>query len=168
MKIKNKNLNKLILFFLLLFILSTSVHAQISDGLRRINDFFVNEEFRTYSIIIDFLLFFTIALSTMIIGVKAVFPERRQGTAIAVVFALIATIGLVRAGVSIINLIPYVGVIVFIGIVIIIFFLLNGLGVLKEKKFAVFLLSLFIAFILFILFGWASYYGFDLLNLKLS
>jgi len=151
-----KAMNKIFVFSLILLTLINIAYAQsTADTLLRINDFFENQEYKAYSTIIDFFLFFTIALAAMLIGIKAIFPDqKRQGSMIAIVIALIATVSLVRAGVSVSNLLAYVGYIVFFGLVVLVYFFLLAIGVLKEKRLWAFLLSLVIAFIIFILLGW--------------
>ena len=174
------NKNKTAFFIFLFLILVNVAYAQsASDTLIRINNFFENKEYNAYSTIIDFFLFFTISLATMLIGVKAIFPDqKKQGSTIAIIIALIATISLVRTGVSVSNLLPYVGYAVFFGLVVIIYFFMRAMGILKEKKGLAIIVSLLIAFIIFILLGWvfntnarglwerfmATINGFDLLD----
>jgi hypothetical protein len=150
------NQNKTALLIFLFLILVSIVHAQSAgETLIRINDFFENQEYSTYSTVIDFFLFFTIALATMLIGVKAIFPDqKRQSSMIAIAIALIATVSLVRAGVSVSNLLPYVGYALFFGLVVIIYFFMRAMGILKEKKGWAIVASLLIAFIIFVLLGW--------------
>ncbi len=153
MAINNKNA---FLIFLFLIISTNIVYAQgISDALLRLNHFFEGGGYSAYSTMIDFMLFFLIGLSAMMIGVKAIFPDQmRQGKMIAIVIALIFTVSLVRAGVSVLSLLPYVGYIVFLGLVVIVYLILVAMGILKEKRILCFLLSLVIAFIIFVLLGW--------------
>lgn len=144
-------------FLILLFLLSVNlVYAQgLSDALLRINSFFERGGNSSYNTLIDFMLFFLIGLSAMMIGVKAIFPDQmRQGKMIAIVIALIFTVALIRAGVSVLSLLPYVGYIVFLGLVVIVYLILVAMGILKEKRILCFLLSSLIAFIIFVLLGW--------------
>ncbi|HJN56816.1 MAG: hypothetical protein QF436_03725 [Candidatus Woesearchaeota archaeon] len=150
-----KKIGKYSIIFILLIALVPYTSAQpLEDALLKANDFFENEGYSRYINIIDFFLFFLISLSTLLIGVRVIFPDnKRHGNVIAMVIALIATISLVRKGVSIEGLLPYVGWFVFIGLVMFAYFFLVAIGM-KEKRRWAFILAIIIAFIIFILLGW--------------
>jgi len=155
----------ILLILLLLPILINSVYAiGLTDSLIKINNFFENREYEAYTTIIDFMLFFTIVLAAMMIGIKAIFADQmKQGKIIAMIIALITAIALVT-GVklpfvgmvkfSLVELIPYVGFLVFIFLVVIIYFFMLAVGILKEKRVMAFLVAVILAFIIFILLGY--------------
>lgn len=152
-KYRNLIYRTIILVFILIVQINSVSSLPISESFSKINDFFENETYKQYSTIIDFFLFFTISLIAIVIGAKAVFPEQRHVRAIGVIFAFLTTLTLIKAGISLETLIPYASFIVFLGLIIIIYFLFLALG-LKQRKLIAFFLSLLITFIIFVMLGW--------------
>lgn len=126
----------------------------ISDTMIQINNFFENQEYRFYSYLINFIVFFTFFSAVSILGLKNYYKSLNPQTkAVGLIIGLSFAFALTTQGYSIIVLFEYIKVIAFILLIAFVYFLLNK----KIKNKALNLIaSVLVVLFLFIVFSFLS------------
>ncbi|MBI2659964.1 hypothetical protein HYX07_02285 [Candidatus Woesearchaeota archaeon] len=157
------NKKTLILPILIFVLLATIVYAKsfadvLGESLARINDFFKNENYKPYSWVIDFFVFFAVFLAIYMRGIKFAFKEvNKTEKALAVVLALTTAFLMILGGYSIVKMLPFLQYFLFFLLFALIWWLLKDMKSKWARFFLALLLTLLLLLIYFILFSAMSY-----------
>lgn len=147
----NKKLTLLILVFALLA--TTSYAKSFTDVLGNsfilINDFFKNENYKPYSLIIDFFVFSVVFMAIYMRGVKFAFKEvTKTEKALAVILGLTTAFLMVIGGYSISKLLPFLQYLLFFLLFALMWWLLKDM----KSKWTRFFLALLFTLLLILIF----------------
>jgi len=138
-----------------IFILaSTSASAALRDSFVKINNFFLNREYSTFALIIDFTAFFIFFFAVFNMALKKALQSEKEHKAIALILALSFSIAMVKMGATILFFLDYVQIVLLVIFTAAIFKLFYRQDQSTKKKVALFVISLVISAIILIMFGW--------------
>lgn len=156
--------NKLIILSILVFaLLATISYAKsftdvLGNSFILINDFFKNENYKPYSLIIDFFVFSVVFMAIYMRGVKFAFKEvTKTEKALAVILGLTTAFLMVIGGYSISKLLPFVNWLLFFLLFALIWWLLKDMKSKWARFFLALLLTLLLLLLFFTLFSATSY-----------
>lgn len=142
-----KLVNAVILLFVPVLTISSAyaeTDESFADVLVKINDFFENEQYAAYAKIIDFFVFSLLFISVYLIGVRYAFKQvNKPEKVIALVLGFMSAFLMVSQGKSVIALLPYIDLLLYTFLFIVIWLLLKGI----KSKFLRFIIALMITLI---------------------
>ena len=154
-RLDKMRINKKIILPVLIFSLfATIAYAKsftdvLGESFSLINDFFKNEGYKPYSLIIDFFVFFVVFLAIYMRGIKFAFKEvTKTEKALAVILGLATAFLMVIGGYSISKLLPFVNLLLYFLLFALMWWLLKDM----KSKWARFFLALLLTLLLLLLF----------------
>lgn len=130
----------------------------LGESFLLINDFFKNEGYKPYSLIIDFLVFSVVFMAVYMRGVKFAFKEvSKTEKALAVILGITTAFLLIIGGYSISNLLPLLNWLLYFLLFAFVWWLLKDMKSKWSRFFLALLLTLLIILLFLALFSAASY-----------
>ena len=139
-----QNKKTITLWILVFALLASTAYAKsftdvLGNSFVLINDFFKNENYKPYSLIIDFFVFFVVFLAIYMRGIKFAFKEvTKTEKALAVILGLTTAFLLIIGGYSIQKLLPFIPWLLFFILFALIWWLFKDM----KSKWARFFLAL--------------------------
>jgi len=142
--LNKKLVNSVMLIFALILVFSSIAYAKpftdaFSNGLIQVNNFFSQDQYKTYGKAIDFFFFSLLFIAIYTIGARYAFKDiKRPEQVIAILLGLMTAFLLVLGGFSATILIPYIHWLLYALLFILYWWLLKGI----KSKFWRFILAL--------------------------